>query len=659
MSPRPPGFLRQSENPEVRLMIGTAGHVDHGKTRLVRFLTGCETDRLQEEQERGLSIELGFAPCSLGSGIACGIVDVPGHEQFIKNMVAGAAGMDLCILVVAADDGVMPQTVEHLQIMQFLGVQSGLVALTKIDLVKPERVEEVSREIEALVLGTFLQGAPICPVSSETFEGFDKFYHTLVETALHVEVQRQRGVFRMPVERVFSSPGHGTVATGIPLAGRVREGDEVEVQPGGARARVRSIQRFLRPAGEGGAGQCLALNLAGLAREAVERGHVVAAPGYVHPASVLLVRLSTCDNLNPPLRHGEDVRVHTGTVEAQAKLSLYEATTLARNAHGFASLHLAHPIAASPTDRLVVRRNSPSITVAGGVILRALAERPRESRAHVAAELAARWAALGTPEARACYFFESAGMAGGTLHAAAVESLLSGDEAAGIVESLVAAGQLLRAPAGDRLFHPDGSEALCGALPAYLRQCHEAAPSLFGPTLSEAAAGLRIPEDALACGVAWLEGEGKFLRRENRIGLAEEKPRFDDRRAQLLSRIEQVFRDRRFTTPRPDELPELLKVPASEIDPLLDYLCQAGTLIRLGKNVVFHSLWIKEAERIVVESIDKNGTLDSADFKTLIDSSRKYALAILDHFDTIHTTHRVGNLRRLHAAYLRRRGGRS
>ncbi|MBE7558358.1 selenocysteine-specific translation elongation factor [bacterium] len=396
MSPRPPGMLSQAENPDVLLMIGTAGHVDHGKTRLVRFLTGCETDRLKEEQERGLSIELGFAPCSLGPGIACGIVDVPGHEQFIRNMVAGAAGMDLCILVVAADDGVMPQTVEHLQIMQFLGVQAGLVAITKIDLVEPERIEEVRREIEALVSGTFLEGAAVCPVSSETFAGFERFYTTLVDVALHAKVRRQRGVFRMPVERVFISPGHGTVVTGIPLAGRVREGEEVEIQPGGARARVRGIQRFLRAAAEGGAGQCLALNLAGLSREAVERGAVVAAPGYVGPVSILLARLSTCDNLSPPLRSGEEVRVHTGTVEVQARLSLYDVAALPRGAEGFASLHLAHPVAASPTDRLVVRRNSPSRTVAGGVIVRALAEKPRASRGDRGG-LAARWQAFATP----------------------------------------------------------------------------------------------------------------------------------------------------------------------------------------------------------------------------------------------------------------------
>lgn len=655
MSPRPPGFLRQSEDPDVLLMIGTAGHVDHGKTRLVRFLTGCETDRLKEEQERGLSIELGFAPCCLGEGLACGIVDVPGHEQFIRNMVAGAAGMDLCILVVAADDGVMPQTVEHLQIMRFLGVQAGLVAITKIDLVRAGRVEEVRREIEALVSGTFLENAPVCAVSSETFEGFDQFYYTLVETALRARVERQRGVFRMPVERVFTSPGHGTVVAGIPLAGQVREGDEVELQPGARRARVRGIQRFLRPARQGGAGQCLALNLAGLPREAVERGHVVAAPGYVSPAAWLLARLSTTDDLAQPLRSGEDVRLHTGTAEAQAKLTLYDSPSLARNASGFAGLQLAHPLAASPTDRLVVRRNSPSLTVAGGVILRALGGKPRRSRAETAAQLAAQWEAFGTLAERCLYHFRAAGASGSTPRAAAAELLLSEAETREMLEDLLAAGQLRAGGVGERCFHPEGAEALKGALLECARRSSEAQPSHFGPTLAEVAVALRLPEEALLCGLAWLEVEGALLRRDNRIGLPDRRHRLDDRRAALLERIEGIFLKGRFSTPRPDELPDLLKVALSEVNPLLDFLCQSGVLVRLGKNVVFHARRMAEAERIVVAEIEKRGALDSADFKTLIGSSRKYALAILDHFDAVHTTTRAGNLRRLHPAYLRKR----
>jgi selenocysteine-specific elongation factor len=407
--------LRSTEEADVLLMIGTAGHVDHGKTRLVRLLTGCETDRLKIEKERGLSIELGFAPCRIGDGLAAGIVDVPGHEQFIKNMVAGAAGMDMAILLVAADDGVMPQTIEHLQIMEFLGVQYGLVALSKIDLVSSERVEEVRREIEDLCKETFLEGAPICPFSSETGEGFDRFYDTLVATATRAKIKRREGVFRMPVERVFSVPGHGTVVTGIPLAGKVIEGDLVEVQPSGKRARVRGIQRFLRDASEGRAGQCLALNLAGLPGEAVERGHVVGRPGYVRPCTFLQIFLTTCDDLSSPLEDGEEIRLHVGTLEVQGRLSIYGKSRLERGQPSFGAIRPAEPIAASPTDRFVILRNSPTITVAVGVILSALDHRPKGTRADLEEELKARWESFSSPDSRVEYHFRAGGAMGSTI----------------------------------------------------------------------------------------------------------------------------------------------------------------------------------------------------------------------------------------------------
>ncbi|MCX6999945.1 MAG: GTP-binding protein, partial [Candidatus Sumerlaeota bacterium] len=224
---KPPGLLRHGVNPEVIMMICTAGHVDHGKTALVRLLTGCNTDRLKIEQERGLTIELGFAPCYLGNNLCVGIVDVPGHERFIKNMVAGVSGIEMAALVIAADDGIMPQTVEHLQIMELLGVRRGMVALTKIDLVSREQVERRIREIGEFLVGTFLEGATICPVSSETLEGYDHFYHTLVDSIKKITVARRRGVFRMPVERVFSRPGFGFVVSGIPVDGAIQVGDEV------------------------------------------------------------------------------------------------------------------------------------------------------------------------------------------------------------------------------------------------------------------------------------------------------------------------------------------------------------------------------------------------------------------------------------------------
>ena len=234
----PPGELKAGTRPKVMMMVCTAGHVDHGKTQLIRLLTGCETDRLKAEKERGLTIELGFAPCVLEGELCIGIVDVPGHERFIKNMVAGVSGIDMTILVIAADDGIMPQTIEHFQIMELLGVSHGIVALTKIDLVSKERIQELTSKIRDFLMGTFMEDAPICPVSSETYDGFPEFYDALVSYARKLSKKRRSGIFRMPVSHVFTRRGFGVVIMGIPVDGTIQVGNEVEVVPGNQRGRI-------------------------------------------------------------------------------------------------------------------------------------------------------------------------------------------------------------------------------------------------------------------------------------------------------------------------------------------------------------------------------------------------------------------------------------
>ncbi len=651
---RPPGLLRKNENPDVLLMIGTAGHVDHGKTRLVRFLTGCETDRLRAEKERGLTIELGFAPCLLGPGIAAGIVDVPGHEQFIKNMVTGAAGMDLTVLVVAADDGVMPQTVEHLQIMQFLGVRHGLVALTKIDLVSPERVEEAQEQIRNLIEGTFLEGAAICPVSSETLEGFEAFYQRLTETASAAKVTREKTVFRMPVERVFSPPGHGTVVTGIPQGGEVRVGDELSVQPSGASVRVRGIQCFLRDAERGKMGQCLALNLAGVARDGIRRGDVVALPGAVASCRLLHVRMVTCPDMETVLRDGETLRLHTGTLEAQAKLNIYTGKKLEPGGEGFGTLRLCDPAAIASTDRFVLRRNSPAATVAGGIVLHAAQRRARGTRAVLAEEMAARWAAFDSPETRFAYHFAFSGMLGANLLDAAREALLDEEDARSVAEGLIERGTLIRCQNSDRFLHVDGRDAAMQGIVSFITTYYEANPSAYGPSIEEVRTALHIPDAVWMTVERLMVESGELERSGNRVALTRHKRQSGAEWMEELGRIEELYRERGFVTPRPDEVPGITGIEPSTVSSLLDRLCQEGGLVRLGKNVLFHAALMEEAEHRIVAAIQKDDSLNSADFKQIIGASRKYALAILDYFDTRHITQRFGNLRKLHPSYLHR-----
>ncbi len=362
------------------MMVCTAGHVDHGKTELVKMLTGCRTDRLKIEQERGMTIDLGFAPCFLGDNLCVGIVDVPGHEKFVRNMVAGVSGIELAILVIAADDGVMPQTVEHLQIMELLGVRSGVVALTKTDLVPPDAVEQRCREIREFLRGSFLADAPLCPVSSRTFDGYPAFYDTLVDRIRASTRRATAGIFRMPIERVFAQEGFGTIVTGIPISGTVSTGDRIAVTPGGLEGEIRGIQRFLRDATEGGWGQCLALNVPDLDRSRLARGQVVSPPDYLRAARFFHVRLHAVPGIKPPLRNAEEVTFHAGTIEHHGKLYLLEGPALEAGKSMLATVALEEPAVAVPGDRFIIRRPSPASTAGGGAILAVsyTPERPRK-----------------------------------------------------------------------------------------------------------------------------------------------------------------------------------------------------------------------------------------------------------------------------------------
>ena len=376
---RPPGLMPNQPNLDVVLMICTAGHVDHGKTRLVKMLTGCRTDRLKAEQERGMTIDLGFAPCSLGGDLLVGVVDVPGHEKFIRNMVAGVSGIGLALLVIAADDGVMPQTIEHVRILELLGVRRGVVALTKIDLVDADTLALRMDEVREFLTGTFLKDAPICPVSSEMFEGYMEFYEVLVE---HIkrETAQHSGVFRMPVERTFSIPGHGQVITGIPIAGRVCVGDTVELVPGGVSGKVRSIQRFGHDADSAQTGQCVAINIPDLGKAEVVRGQMIATPGYLKPAKFFHLQMRGVPELDKPLKTGEMVKWHAGTCEGSGKIYLLDRTELGPGEEALATVALDEAAAAAPHDRFILRRASPPATVAGGVVLAVDASERRPRR---------------------------------------------------------------------------------------------------------------------------------------------------------------------------------------------------------------------------------------------------------------------------------------
>ncbi|MEE9197614.1 MAG: selenocysteine-specific translation elongation factor, partial [bacterium] len=308
-----------------QVVLGTAGHIDHGKTALVKALTGVDTDRLKEEKERGITIDLGFAHLPLGPDIICGVVDVPGHERFVKNMLAGAGGIDLVVLVVAADEGVMPQTREHLSICELLGVSRGIVALTKVDLVEAEWLELVAEEVGAFLEGTFLEGSPIVSVSSVTGQGLEELIQTLTAQAEAVSAKDASGPFRLPIDRVFTMKGFGTVVTGTCTGGRIGDGETVEVYPREVTTRIRGVQVHGLSVDEALAGQRTAINLQAVEKAALERGDVLARPESLHPTTRLVAEFSLLEDAPGPLKHRQRVRCHLGTAEVMGRLVLLEA----------------------------------------------------------------------------------------------------------------------------------------------------------------------------------------------------------------------------------------------------------------------------------------------------------------------------------------------
>src|SRR5229473_3082609 len=419
------------------LILGTAGHIDHGKTSLVKALTGIDCDRLPEEKARGITIDIGFAILDLGD-FRLGIVDVPGHERFIKNMLAGATGIDLAVLVVAADDSVMPQTREHLEILRLLGLRHGLIALTKSDLVDGETCEVVELEIRELVQGSFLEHAPIIRTSAQTGEGIDELKNAIAEICRHVEARTDKEWFRMAIDRSFIVQGHGTVVTGSVTAGSLRIGDEVDWLPRRERVRVRSLQNHDRQVEEVHRGMRAAINLAGVHHEDVIRGQELATPGYLEPSRVLTVRLHCLADVKRPIKHRAPVRFHLGTAELMSSVALLDCDTIEPGQWGLAQLFLEAPATATWGQPFVVRESSAAQTLGGGQVLQPVAKKIRRRHLEILERIERLW--TGNAQERTLTVAWFGGFSGFTPADLVRGANVGPDEAQKLIDGLKASG---------------------------------------------------------------------------------------------------------------------------------------------------------------------------------------------------------------------------
>lgn len=624
------------------IIIGTAGHIDHGKTRLVKALTGVDTDRLAEEKRRGITIEPGFAQLVLEDGTRAGLVDVPGHEKFIRNMLAGAGGIDLAMLVVAADEGFMPQTEEHLNILSLLGLEKGLVVLTKADLVTPDWMEEIRADTRRRIAGTFLEGCPMLEVSAVTGTGISELRRALGDLIAQTREKQSRGTFRMPVDRVFSVEGFGTVATGTVIGGAVRVGETVELAPSGLQGRVRSLQVHGEGVDTACAGQRAALNLAGVKTGDIRRGETAVTPGSAAVTQMLDVRLRCLKDAKRAIRSGSQVHLHHGTAVCQARAVLLDRDTLSPGESCYAQLRLAGPIAAQRGDRFVIRFFSPVETIGGGIVLDEAPLRHKRNDPAALAALTVR--ETGSDEEK---ILQAAARQGTALPTAETLARTAGCGAE-VVRDLAARGKLCQLLPGRYMESGvlDGLWAKCrGLLAAY----HEKNSLHAGMRTAELRQKLLrgAPAGAAEALLAQFQAEGRLRQQGERWALAEFQVRYTKRQAALLAQILERYRRGGM---EPEPAVELLAAfpPAerAEARRVLESAVTAGALVMLTPELFWHREIFRQALNTLAE-LARTGPVTLAAVRDALGTTRKYALLFLEYCDRCRITRKEGDARHL------------
>lgn len=626
------------------IIIGTAGHVDHGKTCLIRALTGIETDRLREEKKRGITIELGFAYLDLPDGGRAGIIDVPGHEKFVRNMLAGAGGIDLALLIVAADEGVMPQTVEHLGILSLLEIQHGIIVLTKIDTVDEEWRELVAEDIRQQVQGTFLQDAPLIPVSSYTGEGIEELRQEIFRQIKKLGGKKLDTPFRIPVDRVFSMEGFGTVITGTMIEGKLQEGTEVMLYPGEKLGKVRNIQVHSRSVDTAYAGQRVAVNFSNLKKTDIQRGDVVAPPGSMHTTMMVDVRLNMLKEADRSIKNTSRLHFYHGSREVLCKAVLLEQEALEPGQSGYAQLRLEETVALKAGDHFVVRFYSPLETVGGGVVLDPSPQKHKRGDAAVLESLAI--LEKGTLKDKIEQGVKEGSPAYRPLDFVAVQFGASKEEAEQLAGQLESEGKLVKITAGLYL-HQSFLERQGKRLSEILRQYHTANPLKEGMKREELRSRF-LPQQEQAVADGLLDYYARVERIKFTNGMAslfKFKVKVDEEAARMTEAMETIYRQAGYAPPTTDEVLGQMGKDQKKAQQVHAALVGSGTLVRMDAQMCFHREAYDEAVRQIVEQCRAQGQITLAEVRDLLGTSRKYAMAILDTLDREKVTKKVGDVR--------------
>jgi selenocysteine-specific elongation factor len=628
-------------------IIGTAGHIDHGKTSLIKALTGQDTDRLKEEKERGISIDLGFAHLDLPDGTQAGVVDVPGHERFIKNMLAGAHGIDLVLFTVAADDGVMPQTEEHLDIVHLLGVRMAIFAITKADLVSTERIQDVEEEIKILTLGTVLEDAPVIPVSSVTRQGLPELKDLIYRKLKSGDKPVPSGYFRLPVDRAFVMQGHGVVVTGTALSGEVKTGDHVRSMPGGELFRVRSVQVHGHSVDTGGWGQRVALNLSGPERASIERGDVICHEKLTLTSDRFDAFLEVRPAATKGIKNHQRIRVHLGTAERLAKIILLSADDkIGPKESTYCQLTLSEPLLALRNDHFIVRDETARKTLAGGVVIHPWARKHKRREP----ELKNRLESLHSGDMTRLIesFLDESGDFALPLEAIHQFLNLREDEVRAHLDQIIS----LRAfnAEGEKVYTTDRKwQQLKQAFLALLKEFHRSHPLAPGMDMENLRGKLpyTLSAKVFRAVVDALLSDKIIAKEENLLRTAEHRVQLGSQEKSLMDRIKKILGEQPMSPPELKEIEKQLEISRNKLTEVIRLLERDGSVIRVTADLYYLSSTIDQVRAILKKYLSDKAEISAASFRDLINSSRKYTIPLLEYFDREGVTLRIGDVRRL------------
>ncbi len=631
-----------SELTKKHIVIGTAGHIDHGKSALIKSLTGTDPDRLKEEKERGMTTDLGFA--FYGDDVT--IIDVPGHEKFVRHMLAGASTIDFVMFVIAADDGVMPQTIEHFEILKLLQIKKGIIVVTKIDLVDQEHLDIVIDDINTLTRDSFLQDAPIMPVSNETGEGIDRLKAILNEMINKIETKKDRGVFYMPVDRCFTMKGFGTVIAGTVLSGKVSIGDTVELLPQNKQLKIRGIEVHNKKAQEVGTGYRAAINIVGVEKEEIERGNVIAQPGYFKPSLFMNGSLYLL-NSAPTLKSFTRIRLHIGTSEIIARVVILEKKAMEPGEKAMIQLRLEAPAVCDIGDRFVIRTYSPPTTIGGGVILEPRAQKIKgydeETIEHLQKIENQEPIVLVEENLNQSFTIPQ------KIDDIAKDVNLTIDKVREFVNELVNKNLALIVDEKRSLYYSQKNFLeLEKRIQEIIGNFHHVNPTLIGIPRIELISKLPkgIDNTLFNFALQRLREEKKIkITDDGKISIFDFKIALDQQLAEIAAKLERTFLDALFQPPEIETLIQKPVGPADVIKKAYRYLLDNGKLVYVGEGIAFHKNMIEQAKTKLINFLKEHKEIRVAEFRDLINASRKYALPLLIYFDTRGITIKRGEVR--------------